>query len=593
MTPASEHYRTGLDLLQRRDHLPEAEAAFRQGLAVAPEHAGCLLQLGITLRVQGRLREAAVMLERARQAAPEDPIVHLQRGTLLRAQGRPEEAMGAYETALAIEPGHPYIRFKRANTLQELNRLAEALASYDQLLDELPAELSEAYHLPEHKAEVLRRLQRIAAGGVDPTLSGQEMAKALYRRANELVLQEADACALVLYEEAAALAPDYADPGFPLGETVAAQRQRHPAGAYPSCRWIEECLYLLPGNTLGFCCTHRPNGKVSPLVGPYHGGPIPIDYVLARRAQLIRENRADLDNACQGCHQLECRAWPAADWLFRVVMCGNHTVCNQNCSYCTLALGHFEMPGYYYMAEPAITSLISKGWLAPDSFVVLGGGEPTVSREFSQNATRLLAHGCRLNVYTNATQAPTILLDALRQGRCDLITSVDSGTPETFYRMKYMSDSPVMVKDRPAFDAVWENIGRYAEASSGTLFVKYIFTLRNISEPDLTGFICQCIAHGVTQVMLSPELDHILADAVPAEIWAAIQQTLTLAHAHGLTVYFHEPFYKTANLPEDLANALRGARRRPAPPYAHSRPTGHDDFLELMEMVASPASKAP
>ena len=83
---AQHSYSEGMAFLERRDHLSEAEAAFRLGLAADPDHAGCLLQLGITLRVQGRLKEAGYVLGRARDIAPKDPMVHMQIGRVLRLQ---------------------------------------------------------------------------------------------------------------------------------------------------------------------------------------------------------------------------------------------------------------------------------------------------------------------------------------------------------------------------------------------------------------------------------------------------------------------------------------------------------------------------
>jgi len=595
-SPATDGYLEGLAWLEQRDHLEQAETAFRAGLALDPGHAGCTLQLGVTLRVRGRLREAAVTLDRALRLAPGDPLVHLQLGTLLRAQQRPEAALAEYDAALALAPGHPYIRFMRAGTLQDLNRLPAALAGYEELLAELGPDLQGAYHLAERRAEVAGRLAHLAAHGIDAALPAQQLAAALYRKASQLVLEGATDLAVGLYEESARLAPDYADPEFRLGETVPFQQARQAQGEYRSCSWIEECLYFLQSTTLGFCCTHRPNGKVSPVVGSFHGGPVPVDFVLARRQQLRAENQADADNACRGCHQLRDRAWPRSPWLFRVLMLGNHTVCNQNCGYCTLALAHFEMPAYYYMAAPAIDSLIANGWLAPGAFVVMGGGEPTLSSEFQEISARLLAHGCRLNLYSNATRVVPALLEALRQGRCDLVTSIDSGTADTFYRMKYRSGSPVMIKGRPAFETVWGNIGEYARAAGDRVFVKYIFTLDNSAEADLEGFIERCLAHGVTRVMLSPELGHIINDCVPESIWRAIHWTKRLAQTKGLTVVFHVPFFRSGNLPEALAadpilaagELAFAGRALAGTTWSQDR----DDFMDLMEMVASPPPPA-
>jgi hypothetical protein len=185
-----------------------------------------------------------------------------------------------------------------------------------------------------------------------------------------------------------------------------------------------------------------------------------------------------------------------------------------------------------------------------------------------------------------------VLVDALRQGRCDFVTSVDSGTPETFYRMKYMRDCPVMIQGRPAFDAVWANIAEYTEASSETVIVKYIFTLQNIADVDLSGFIELCLAHGVTRIMLLTEVCDALGGSVPEAIWKAFKKTLDLAHACGLTVYFNPLLLRSGNIPASLMNSLmatvnrhgflRDSRIEPI------RSSGLDEYMDLMRISASP-----
>jgi len=584
-SPALEPYSRGLALLEQRDHLEQAEAAFRAGLALEPDHAGCLLHLGITLRVQGRLREASLMLLRARDLRPGDPVAHMQLGTLLRRQKQPEAALQAYDAALAADPGHAPSRINRAITLEEMYRPGEALASYDRLIAELPAGLAQAYDLAGRRSAMAGLLARIAGMGVDPALPTQALAVALYRRASQLVLEDQADAALPLYEEAARLRPDYADPRFRIGETVAVQVARHPTGSYPSCRWIEEGLHFHEYK-LGFCCTSHTVDKGWASVGPFHGGPVPVDFVLARRNKLIEENQAGVANACLGCPELEPRAWAPKPQPFSILIINSHSACNQKCDYCFLAIDNFEMPAYYYMAEPGIDSLIANRWLAPDAYVLWGGGEPTVSREFPGLAAKLFATGCRFNIYSNATRVMPVLLEALRQGRCHFVTSVDSGTPETFYRIKYMSDRPVLIQGRPAFEAVWDHIGQYAAASPDTVIVKYIFTLKNLADREIDGFIEQCVAHRVTRVMLVAEFCDVFSGAVPPPIWEAIERTKAIAHARGLTVLYNPLYFKAGNMPAEQMEALLHPRRDPAALAAGA--TGLEEYSSLLRISVSP-----
>jgi hypothetical protein len=548
------HYASGLALLRERNRLPEAEAAFRAGLAADPGHAGCMLQLGITLRVLGRWKEAARVLEDTRRLSPEDPAVHLQIGTVLRWQRNWEAAVRSFDEAIALDPSHADARCNRAITLMELNRLPEALTSLDLLITELPAGTIARFGLLERREEAVGRLARMGLCGLDFALSPQQRAIALYQQANKLIINGNVDAALLFYQDAALLAPDYSDPAFPIGATVAVQMARRPIGQHLSCHWLEEGLHFHE-HRLRFCCTSHSGGKGWADIGAYQGGPVPVDFVLARRAQLVRGNQTGEDNPCRGCHELERRAWPAKPWPFSALIINSYSICNMKCSYCSLAIAHFEMPSYYYLVEPALDHLVAQGWLAPDAHVTWGGGDPSVSKEFEAIASKLLSTGRYFCINTNATRALPVLLDGLRQGRCDVTVSIDSGTPETFYRIKYMSDRPVRFQGRPAYDAVWTSIGQYAAAASEQLVVKYIFTAENANEADITSFISQCLAQGVTRIMLTPEAALLAAGKVPPEVWQAIHRTRALAEASRLLVLFNPIDPGSDSLPADLRPA--------------------------------------
>jgi hypothetical protein len=361
------------------------------------------------------------------------------------------------------------------------------------------------------------------------------MAIELYRRANEHVLQHRLPEALVLYEEAALLCPDYADADFPIGQTVQVQMARRLAGEHLSCRWLEDGLHF--HDRLRICCTPHRGGKGWVSVGTYRGGPLPIDYVLARRHQLVSENQEGVDNPCSGCHELQRRSWPSKGWPFGSLIINSYTVCNMHCDYCSLAKANFEMPAYYYMLGPAIESLVANDWLAPEAFIIWGGGEPGLCTEFPNIAKLLLTTGRHFDIYTNAGRLMPEVLDGLRKGRCNLIISLDSGTPETFYRIKFQSERPVQAQGRPVFETVWENIARYTEASRDSVVIKYIFTPDNCTDADVTGFVTLCLSHGVGTVMLTLEASYASPADVPPALWLAIEKARALAAASGLLVH--------------------------------------------------------
>lgn len=75
--------------------------------------------------------------------------------------------------------------------------------------------------------------------------------------------------------------------------------------------------------------------------------------------------------------------------------------------------------------------------------------------------------------------------------------SLDSGTPETYYK----------VKGRDIFDRVIDNLYAYAAVRGGkeNISLKYIMKNDNCGAPDINGFINLCNEMGITRVTLSPE----------------------------------------------------------------------------------------
>jgi len=376
-------------------------------------------------------------------------------------------------------------------------------------------------------------------------------AAACYRRASRRVLAGALDEALALYEQAALLGPDYSDPAFNLGETVAYHASRRPSGPCLSCRRLEEGLHF-QGYSLKFCCTSHGGNQGWTRIGTFKGGVVPIDYVLARRTQVIAQLQKGIPNRCTGCHELETRSWEPRSALIGDVIFNNYSICNMRCSYCALAEPTAEAPDYHYLIGPAVDHLIANGWLARDAHVTWGGGEPGVNREFDRTTGTLLAHGCRFNICTNATRILPSVRDALAAGRCDLCISVDSGTPATFYRVKYRSGIPVKAGGRPAFDAVWASIGAYAGQRREALLVKYIFTSDNCGEEDLTGFLDLCATHGVTRIMLTPEASDVRGGKVPGPVWKAMVATRARALAAGLFVAINPIDPAIPDIPDEL-----------------------------------------
>ena len=133
---AFEHHRKG--------RLQLADAAGRQVIAVAPDHAAAWHLLGLTSRDLGNREFAVECLRRAMQLNPGDPAVHSNLGILLKDQGKLHEAVACYEQALRLKPDFVPACNNLGNAWHQLGRLDEAIASCRQAI-QLDPNFADAY----------------------------------------------------------------------------------------------------------------------------------------------------------------------------------------------------------------------------------------------------------------------------------------------------------------------------------------------------------------------------------------------------------------------------------------------------------------
>lgn len=116
---------TALDFY-RRGALADAERVYRQVIAIAPDNADALLQLGILSGNLRRFAEAEACLEKAALLRPTAPICRSALGMLRAQQGRFADAVACFDAALALDPAHVPALVGRGDALRELGRLAAA-----------------------------------------------------------------------------------------------------------------------------------------------------------------------------------------------------------------------------------------------------------------------------------------------------------------------------------------------------------------------------------------------------------------------------------------------------------------------------------
>jgi tetratricopeptide (TPR) repeat protein len=155
------HYNLGL-LLQEGRRLPEAEAAYRQSLALRPESVEAHYNLGNLLQAMGRLAEAEAAYRNVLALRPDYIDAHNNLGNVFRETRRLEEAELAYRRVLELRPGSAEAHNNLGNVFKAAKRLDEAEASYRHALALRP-DFADAHHNLGFLFEETRRLAEAEA----------------------------------------------------------------------------------------------------------------------------------------------------------------------------------------------------------------------------------------------------------------------------------------------------------------------------------------------------------------------------------------------------------------------------------------------
>lgn len=113
---------------------PEAVAAYRQAISIAPTSAPAYYHLGEVLARLQKKKQAVAAFERATVLDPAFTAAYLAKGRQLRALGWHRQALAAFEQAVRLEPQQVAAWYQLGSTLRTLKRYQEALATYERML---------------------------------------------------------------------------------------------------------------------------------------------------------------------------------------------------------------------------------------------------------------------------------------------------------------------------------------------------------------------------------------------------------------------------------------------------------------------------
>jgi predicted TPR repeat methyltransferase len=190
--------------------LAEAEALYRNILAVDPRHSDSLHSLGVIAYHAGRNDIAVDIIEQAIALNGQNPVFYNNLGNALQARGSLDEALESYRRALALDPDFSMAHYNVGNVLREQGNLNEAVESYRRALTAQPDytaalnNLGSTLQAQGRFAEAAQSYQR--ALGSKP-----DYAEALNNLGSTLQAQGKFAEAAQSYQRALAIKPDYAE----------------------------------------------------------------------------------------------------------------------------------------------------------------------------------------------------------------------------------------------------------------------------------------------------------------------------------------------------------------------------------------------
>ncbi len=122
----------------RKNHLEQAESAYRQVLSIQPNHPDALYGLGMVAQQQGELKEAEKFLDAAAQVQPDSVKIWFTLGNLHQLQGQFPAAEEAYKKAIALRPDAVSIYNNLGYALQQQGKWEEAINCYQKALQLQP-----------------------------------------------------------------------------------------------------------------------------------------------------------------------------------------------------------------------------------------------------------------------------------------------------------------------------------------------------------------------------------------------------------------------------------------------------------------------
>lgn len=235
---------------------------------------------------------------------------------------------------------------------------------------------------------------------------------------------------------------------------------------YISCEWIEHgiaCMY----DGIYNCCFF-PNKVPSPISKTKNNKYNFEEFFEIKNKIRVLQKEGQILESCINCPNLEKKNWDNENKI-KFMIISSYTKCSSNCIYCYT---HSDKENFNNKPDIPVLNFIKdcikKKTIDKNTFVIIGGGEPTESKEFDSILDLLQKiAGIRIKIYSSGIKYSKKIENCLKSMNIELVISTDSGD-KNLYRQ---------IKGVDAFERVWLNLKKYSLASNklSKVIVKYIF----------------------------------------------------------------------------------------------------------------------
>ena len=237
-------------------------------------------------------------------------------------------------------------------------------------------------------------------------------------------------------------------------------------------------------NSINLCCRISGDNcnQTYTLITDYCGEKIDWNKFFEKK-QTIRNihKNGNIFQPCKGCIYLRKELWDNQN-IIKTVNLNNWITCNADCIYCNRSSFNKKKE---YKIFPVFKDMIDKNLLQNGGPITISGGEPTIIKEFDSLLNLFLKnHLNNIKVLTNGIKYNKTIEKGLKNGCVNILISTDSGTRETFKK----------IKRTDKHKQVWNKIRKYSLSAKSSELVKTKFIIIpgiNDNKDEILQFLIQ------------------------------------------------------------------------------------------------------